>query len=141
MGSPDPIENHRPILVLFDGVCNLCNGTVQFIIRRDPQGRFRFASLQSEAGRAQLTRFNLNPDVLYSFIVIDGDQMYERSDAALFIAKHLALPWKAFAVFKVFPRFLRDAVYNLIAKNRYRLFGKQDQCMIPTPELKARFVS
>jgi predicted DCC family thiol-disulfide oxidoreductase YuxK len=140
MGSPDPVDNASSILVLFDGVCNLCNGTVQFIIKRDPQGRFKFASLQSATGRTQLTRFNLNPDVLYSFIVIDGDRMYERSDAALFVAEHLALPWKAFTIFKILPRSFRDACYNLIAKNRYRLFGKQDRCMIPTPELKARFL-
>jgi predicted DCC family thiol-disulfide oxidoreductase YuxK len=140
MGSPGSLENQKPLLILFDGVCNLCNGIVQFIIKRDPHARFRFASLQSAAGQLHLKRFGLDPDVLHSVILIDGDNVYERSDAALLIAKHLGPPWKLLAGFNIFPKFLRDAGYNLVARNRYRIFGKKDQCMIPTPELKARFL-
>ena len=140
MGSSDSLEDPGTILILFDGVCNLCNGTVQFIIKRDPEGKFKFASLQSDFGRSQLQRFNLNQDILHSIVVVDGDQVLERSDAALRIAKHLGNPWKALTLFKILPKFFRDACYNLIATNRYRIFGKQDSCMIPTPERKERFV-
>jgi predicted DCC family thiol-disulfide oxidoreductase YuxK len=140
MGSPDSLGSHRPTLILFDGVCNLCNGLVQFIIRRDPKGKFRFASLQSTGGRLQLSRFNINPDLLHSIIVIDDDVALERSDAALHIANHLGGPWKILNVFKILPKFLRDAIYNIVAANRYRIFGKKDSCMIPTPQLKERFV-
>jgi predicted DCC family thiol-disulfide oxidoreductase YuxK len=140
MGSPGSLEDHRPILVLFDGVCNLCNGIVQFIIKRDPKAKFRFASLQSEFGKSQLIQFKLNPELLHSLIVIDNDKALERSDAALHIAKHLGTPWKLLTVFKILPKFFRDACYNLVASNRYRIFGKLASCMIPTPELKDRFI-
>lgn len=140
MGSPGSLDNQRPILILFDGVCNLCNGTVQFIIKRDPKVKFRFASLQSSFGRSQLLRFNLNPGLLHSVIVIDRDIALEKSDAALYIARHLGQPWKSLSALSILPKSFRDACYNLIANNRYKLFGKQDQCMLPTPELKSRFV-
>ena len=140
MGSPGSLNNRRPILILFDGVCNLCNGTVQFIIKRDPDAKFRFASLQSSFGRSQLLRFNFNPELLHSVIVIDGDVALQKSDAALHIARHLGQPWKLLSALGILPKSFRDACYNLIASNRYKLFGKQDQCMIPTPELKSRFV-
>jgi predicted DCC family thiol-disulfide oxidoreductase YuxK len=139
MGSPDSLGNQSSILVLFDGVCNLCTGIVQFIIKRDPEAKFRFASLQSEAGQSQLKNFNLNP-ALQSIVVIDNGEALERSDAALLIAKHLAGPWKFLTVFKILPKFFRDACYDVVAANRYRIFGKQDDCMIPTPELKQRFL-
>lgn len=140
MGSPGSLEDHKPILVLFDGVCNLCSGLVKFIITRDPAGKFRFASLQSGFGRSQLLRFNLNPEILHSVIVIDHDVVFQRSDAALYIAKHIGLPWNLLTGFKILPKFLRDAGYNTIAKSRYRLFGKKESCMIPTAELRERFV-
>ncbi len=140
MGSPDSLGNHKPILILFDGVCNLCNGLVQFIIRRDPKGKFKFASLQSDVGRSLLKQFNIDPDLLHSIVVVDNDMAFQRSDAALRIAKYLGGGWKILMAFNILPKFFRDAIYNVIAKNRYRIFGKKDSCMIPTPELKERFV-
>lgn len=134
------MEHKDKTLVLFDGVCNLCNGTVQFIIKRDPNAVFRFASLQSEVGQAMLKQFNLADESLFSIIVVEDDKYYERSDAALQIAKRLPWPWNWLPVFSILPRFIRDGVYNLIAKNRYRMFGKQDSCWLPTPELRGRFL-
>ena len=134
------MEPNKTLLILFDGVCNLCNGFVKFLIKRDPAGKFRFASLQSDFGRSQLIRFNLNPDLLHSVIVIEGDNVLQRSDAALRIVTQLGGPWKILNALKIFPRFLRDALYNVVARNRYKVFGKRDSCMIPTPELKARFI-
>jgi predicted DCC family thiol-disulfide oxidoreductase YuxK len=127
-------------VVFFDGVCNLCNGLVQFIIRRDPSGKLKFASLQSDYARKELVRAGYNPDNLYSIIVKKGDQLFERSDAVMEIARHLSGPWPALRVFRILPRFICDFFYNLIANNRYRMFGRRDECMIPTPELKQRFV-
>lgn len=127
-------------IVLFDGVCNLCNAAVNFIIDRDPQNRFRFAALQSDTGRELLNRYPLASGPVDSVVLIRSNRPYVKSDAALEIARHLGGAWPALAVFKIFPRFFRDWVYDLIAKNRYRLFGKQDACRIPTPELKARFL-
>jgi predicted DCC family thiol-disulfide oxidoreductase YuxK len=140
MGSPDPIDHDSKVIVLFDGVCNLCNGAVQFIIKRDPSGKFRFASLQSDFASSLLQKFGLNPGSLHSIIVVSQDNMLERSDAILSIASHLGGFWKIFVVFKFLPRFIRDGLYDVVAKYRYRVFGKQDSCMIPTPELRARFI-
>jgi len=128
------------IIVLFDGVCNLCNGSVQFIIKRDPAGTLRFASLQSEFGQSQLKKFNIRSDALHSIILIEKHVCYQRSDAALKIASRLTGLWPALSVFRIIPRFIRDALYNLIAANRYRMFGKQESCMLPTPALRARFI-
>ena len=138
MGEPCAIAQPEAV-VLFDGVCNLCSGAVQFIIKRDPSAYFKFASLQSAYGQQQLTRFGLDPNSLHSVILIQGDTIYQRSDAALEIVRKLGAGWPLLFGFKILPRFLRDAVYNLIAGNRYRLFGKKDSCWIPTPELKSRF--
>lgn len=140
MGSPGALDTGGKIVVLFDGVCNLCNGTVQFIIKRDPSSKFQFASLQSGFGQSQLLKLGLDPTQLHSIIVLEDGKMYERSDAALKIASHLTQPWPMLGASRIFPRFFRDWVYDVIAKNRYRMFGKKDECMIPTPEMKARFV-
>lgn len=140
MGSPDSLGSHRPILILFDGVCNLCNGVVQFIVKRDPKGKFKFASLQSEAGRSILKQFNIDPDLLHSIVVVHNNAALQRSDAAIYIATHLGGGWKLLKVFKILPKFLRDAGYNVVAASRYRIFGKKDSCMIPTPQLKERFI-
>jgi predicted DCC family thiol-disulfide oxidoreductase YuxK len=134
------MDNHNPITVLFDGVCNLCNGTVQFIIKRDRAAIFRFASLQSDYAHTLLRRLNLPTDQLYSVIVIEDGIAYQKSDAALRIARRLPGFWRWLYIFRFIPKFIRDSLYNFIAANRYRFFGKQDHCMIPTPELKARFV-
>ena len=141
MGSLGSLGTSGKLIVLFDGVCNLCNGTVQFIIKRDPSSKFLFASLQSEFGQSQMLKFGLDPTKLHSIIVVEDGKMHERSDAALKIASGLPQPWRLLgAASRIFPRFFRDWVYNLIAKNRYSMFGKKDTCMIPTPEMKARFV-
>lgn len=131
----------RPPTILFDGVCNLCNGSVQFILRRDPQARFRFASLQSEAGRRLVTEQGLDPEVLNSVILIEDGRVYRESTAALRIARHMSGAWKLLRVLVLIPRPIRDAVYRLIARNRYRWFGKSETCWLPTPELRARFLS
>ena len=133
MSEPHPI-------VLFDGVCNLCNGSVQFILKRDPRGTFRFASLQSEAGRSLMAGHGLDPGALSSVVLIEDGRAFEESSAALRIARHLPGPWKLLRVFAVVPRPLRDAVYRWIARNRYRWFGKTETCWLPTPELRARFL-
>jgi predicted DCC family thiol-disulfide oxidoreductase YuxK len=140
MGSHGSLDASDKIVVLFDGVCNLCNGAVQFIIKRDRASKFLFASLQSNFGQSQLLKFGLDPSKLHSIIVLDDGKLYERSDAALKIVSRLAQPWPLFAAFRIFPRFFRNWIYDLVAKNRYRIFGKQDSCMIPTPATKARFV-
>jgi len=140
MDSPGSINTSGKIVVLFDGVCNLCNGTVQFIIKRDKSSEFLFASLQSNFGQTQLLKLGLDPSELHSIIVLENEKFYERSDAALKIASRLTGPWSMLGVFRILPRFFRDWVYDLIAKNRYKMFGKQESCMIPTPDMKAKFV-
>ena len=137
MGAMEP--SAHPIL-LFDGVCNLCSGAVQFIIRRDHAGHFRFASLQSPLGEELLARFGIDRGVTDSVILVEGDRCYQESDAALRVARGMKGAWKALAVLRVIPRPLRDAVYRLIARNRYRWFGKQESCWLPTPELRGRFL-
>jgi len=140
MGSPGSIDTGGKIVILFDGVCNLCNGAVQFIIKRDKTSKFLFASLQSDFGQSQLQKFGLDPSELHSIIALDNGKFFERSDAALTIASGLAQPWPMLGVFRILPRFFRDWIYDLISKNRYKMFGKRESCMIPTPELKGRFV-
>jgi predicted DCC family thiol-disulfide oxidoreductase YuxK len=130
----------RPI-ILFDGVCNLCAWAVRFIIERDPKVLFRFASLQSEIGQELMIKHELDPTNMDSFILIEGGTAHQQSTAALKVARHLSGAWPAFHAFVVLPRFVRDPLYRLVARNRYRWFGKQQTCMIPTPELRARFIS
>jgi predicted DCC family thiol-disulfide oxidoreductase YuxK len=136
MGAPGAVE---PI-ILFDGVCNLCNSSVLFIIQRDPKSKFRFASLQSDFGKSQMLRFGLNNSELDSVLLIKEEILYQKSNAALEIARNLTGGWPLLYGFKIIPAFLRDWIYNWIARNRYRWFGKKDACMIPTPALKSRFV-
>lgn len=138
MGSTDPVTEK---IILFDGVCNLCNSSVQFIIRHDPEGQFKFAALQSPFGQQQLKKFAIPQDALNSVILIKGAVAFQRSDAALEIARDFRDIWRGLYYFKIIPRFFRDGIYDRISKNRYSLFGKRDECMIPTPELKARFIS
>lgn len=127
-------------IVFFDGVCNLCNGAVNFLIDHDAKQRLRFASLQSEAGQAVLQKYGLPPHEYESFLLLKGDRLYQKSDAALEVARLLGGVWRGFYVLKLVPRFMRDAVYSWVASNRYRWFGKNDSCRIPTPELRERFV-
>jgi predicted DCC family thiol-disulfide oxidoreductase YuxK len=129
----------HPIL-LFDGLCNLCNGSVQFILKRDPNGIFRFASLQSEEAEALLEQYEDKPESLDSVVLLEGEELYARSDAALRVARRLTGLWPLLYAFILIPRPIRDSIYNWIARNRYRWFGKQDQCMMPRPEWKHRFL-
>src|SRR5258706_3906277 len=129
-----------PPVVLFDGVCNLCNGAVQFIIKRDKKKQFRFASMQGKAGHELLQKFDLPANDFNSFILFEDNKVYTRSTAALRIAKYMGGGWKLLYGLMIIPRFIRNAVYNVIAKNRYKWFGKKDECMIPAPELKDRFL-
>jgi predicted DCC family thiol-disulfide oxidoreductase YuxK len=129
----------RPVII-FDGVCNLCNASVDFVIRRDRRGQFLFASNQSEAGRALLSRFGVAPGDVQSVYLVEGDRIASRSTAALRTARRLGLPWSLAAAFLAIPRPLRDVVYDFIARNRYRWFGKKETCRLPTPEERARFL-
>ncbi len=128
------------LTVYFDGVCNLCNGTVLFIIKHDKQNRFRFASLQGITGQAFLKKQNLPADTFNSFILAERNNIYTRSTAALRVCKYLGGGWPLLYGFIIVPRFIRDAVYNLIARNRYKWFGKKEACWIPTPALKEKFL-
>jgi len=128
-------------IIMFDGVCNLCNSSVNFIIDRDKARHFRYAPLQSETGQEFLKKNGLNAEDFDSLILIEGDIFFRKSTAALRIAKKLDGLWPLFYVFIIIPPFLRNVVYDIIAKNRYKLFGKKDQCRIPTPELKSLFLN
>jgi predicted DCC family thiol-disulfide oxidoreductase YuxK len=132
----EPAKN----IVLFDGVCNLCNGLVRFIIKRDRNRKFKFASLQSEIGQQRLQRFGLAKNEFESFVLTRGDRYYLKSTAALKMLREVGSIWKVFYVFIILPRPVRDFIYDLIAKSRYKIFGKRDVCMVPTPELKERFL-
>ena len=127
-------------IVLFDGVCNLCNGSVQFLLRRDRRRRFRFAALQSAAGQALLEEYGLPTQILPTIVVLEGGRARVRSDAALHLARRLPWPWPALAVFRILPRPLRDALYDFVARHRYRWFGRTESCMLPTPDVADRFL-
>ena len=139
-------------VVLFDGTCNLCDGAVHFMIDRDSRSELKFAALQSESGgallessttpeRAKMLREgatgNGDPDTI---VLVEDGELYTHSTAALKIARHLRWPWSWSAVLVIVPRFIRDAVYRWVARNRYRWFGKSEACRVPTPELRARFL-
>lgn len=126
--------------ILFDGVCNLCNGFVRFVIARDPEARFRFAALTSPAGGRVLREAGITSPLPDSMILIEEGRAFMRSDAPLRIARGLSFPWPLLYGFIVVPRFIRDRVYDFIAGRRYRWFGRRDVCMIPTPELQQRFL-
>jgi len=131
-------KNHK--IILFDGVCNLCNGAVTYIIKRDKKNVFKFAALQSEIGRELTSKFNIDTTKVDSIILIDGEKHYEKSSAALHIAKNLSGAYPLLFGFMIVPKFIRNAVYDYIAKNRYKWFGKKESCMIPTAELKSKFL-
>lgn len=137
----DTVHTSDAPIVLFDGVCNLCNSAVTFIIQNDPKRRFRFAALQSPVGQALLQRFGLSTETLNTFVLIEGDRAFIKSTAALRSARLLGYLWPVAFVFIVIPRPIRDLCYDLIGKNRYRMFGKREACMLPTPDLKARFLT
>jgi predicted DCC family thiol-disulfide oxidoreductase YuxK len=128
-------------ILLFDGVCNLCNGMVRFTLKRDPEGKFKFAALQSESGRLMLAQFDLAADDIHSIVFIQGDTCYLKSSAILRILKELGGGWKLFYMFLIIPRPVRDFFYNLVARSRYQIFGKRETCMVPTPEIQERFLN
>jgi predicted DCC family thiol-disulfide oxidoreductase YuxK len=127
-------------LILFDGVCVLCAGWVNFIIPRDPEGRYRFVSIQSELGRALAARFRIDAKTPQSNVVIRHGQAWFKADSALRVCRDLP-GWRWTLVFRFLPRALRNIFYDLIAQNRYRLFGRRDTCLVPTPALRKRFVA
>lgn len=128
-------------IILFDGVCNLCSTAVQFIIERDGEGRFAFASLQSNVGQKLSAEHEIDGTSLDSIVLIDRGKAYQRSTAALHIARQLDGAWKLLYAGMVFPPFIRDRVYDWIAANRYKWFGEKTECWIPTPELRSRFLT
>lgn len=130
---PDP-------LILFDGVCNLCNGAVNFVIDHDPHARFTFGALQSPEAEPILNRYGLSPGHLDSLVLIEDGVLYQKSDAALRVARRLTGAWPLLSAFLAVPTPLRDVVYDWIASNRYDWFGKRAQCRVPTPDLQERFL-
>jgi predicted DCC family thiol-disulfide oxidoreductase YuxK len=127
-------------VILFDGVCNFCNAGINFIIRQDKEKIFRFAALQSEVGQKLLKAYGLPTHSFESFVLIENGKVYQRSSAGLRVYGRLPWYWKWTQAGWIAPKFFRDAVYNFIAQNRYRWFGKKEECMIPSPEVKSRFL-
>ena len=127
-------------IILYDGVCNLCNASVRFVLARDRKDYFRFASLQSDIGRTLAAQYDLTPD-LSTFFLIENGKVYERSLAWLEIMRLLGKPWSAFYLFKVVPGPIRDWVYDLIGRNRYQWFGKQESCPVPKAEWRGKFLA
>lgn len=128
-------------IILFDGVCNFCDGAVNFIIERDTKNYFKFAPLQSENGQKLAAEHGIDLQKIDSIILIEGGEAYTESTAALKIARNLGGLWSLAYAFIIVPKFIRDYFYRLFAKNRYRLFGKKDACMLPSPEVRAKFLS
>ncbi|OAB39481.1 thiol-disulfide oxidoreductase DCC [Paenibacillus macquariensis subsp. defensor] len=127
-------------IVLIDGICNLCQGATKFIVRHDHGGRFHFASLQSHTGQKLLAEGGFPTDVINTIVLIHNGNYYTKSTAALRISRHLRFPWPLVYGLIIVPRGIRDAIYEYVARHRYRWFGKSDQCMLPSPELKGRFL-
>jgi len=127
-------------IILFDGVCNLCNNAVDFVIKRDKKDRFKFGALQDAASKSILKENKINQDYIDSIILVRGDQIFYKSKAALEIAKNLSGLWPVLVVFNIVPSFIRDPIYDWIARKRYSWFGKKETCRIPTPEEKQKFL-
>jgi predicted DCC family thiol-disulfide oxidoreductase YuxK len=127
-------------VILFDGVCNLCNGFVQFLIKQDSKGSFKFASLQSQSAQDLLLTENMSVDRFDSVVYISGGEVWQKSAAVLRILNDVGGLWKMFYVLIIIPRIISDAVYDFVATNRYRMFGKRQECMVPTDELRSRFL-
>ena len=128
-------------IILFDGICNLCNGAVQFVIKHDPHNQFTFASMQSDSGQKLLQQYQLEQTNFDSFILIQDNTVFKKSTAALRVAKNLSGPVQLLSKLIIVPAVVRDAVYNVIARNRYKWFGKKNTCMIPTPAHQSRFLN
>lgn len=128
-------------IILFDGVCNLCEGFVQFVIRNDPEARFRFAPLQSEVGRERLADAGLDGHGLDSVVLIEDDRAYVKSGAVIRTAVHLGMPYRLLGPTRLLPRRLRDLAYDFVADRRYGWFGQKDSCLMPTEDIKSRFLA
>ena len=127
-------------VIMFDGDCNFCDSSVQFILKRDPKEKFYFTALQSGAGQSLLTKHNVSAEI-DSMILIENNRVYYKSAAALRISRHLQGAWKLLYVFIIIPRPIRNIAYNIIAKNRYKWFGKKEEsCMLPPPNVRKRFL-
>ena len=133
------LHQEHPIL-LFDGVCNLCDSFVQFIIRHDPEAVFRFTPLQSEAGQYFLQEAGFPAEELSTVVLVYQGKFYTHSDVALQVVRYLPGLWSLLYGLRIIPKSIRDTIYNWVANNRYRWFGKQESCMMPTPDLKSRFL-
>lgn len=129
---------NKPI-IFFDGVCNLCNASVQFVIAHDKKDQFSFTALQGELAKAVLPKFNVDLNKLNTVLLLADGKLYTKSSAALKIAQKLDGAWPLLYGFIVIPKFIRDWFYNLIAKNRYRWWGREESCWVPTPTLKSKF--
>jgi len=127
-------------IILFDGVCNLCSSSVQFVLKRDKRNKFLFGSLQGNYGQQMLKKYYLPQNEFNSFMLLEGDKLYTKSSGALRMLKYLGGGWKLLYVFIIVPKFIRDAVYNFISQNRYRWFGKKEACWLPRPEWKKKFL-
>ena len=127
-------------IILFDAECVLCSANAQFVLRHDVAGRFRLASMQGETGAALCRKFGLDPKDPSSMLVVEGERMRRDSDAVLSIYEGLGLPWRLLAIVRIIPAFLRDPVYRLVARNRYRLFGRRAVCWVAPPEYKGRIL-
>ena len=127
-------------IILFDGVCNLCNGAVIFTIERDKNNLFHYAALQSAPGRKLIAKHGIDTSKTDSIILVDGDEYYIKSSAALRIARHLSGGYPLLYGFMILPKLIRDRIYDIVAHNRYKWFGRKESCMVPTPELKAKFL-
>ncbi len=141
-GETDPlaVAAEHPVL-LFDGVCNLCNGSVQFLIERDPDATFRFAPLQSDTAQELLAAVGYEEATLDSVVLIEDGEYYAKSDAVIRAARHLGLPYSLSRPFGLVPARLRNVFYDFVADHRYGWFGKREQCMIPTPDIEERFLA
>ncbi|MGE5108637.1 MAG: thiol-disulfide oxidoreductase DCC family protein [Sphingobacteriales bacterium] len=127
-------------IILFDGVCNLCSSSVQFVLKRDKKNQFLFGSLQGNYGQQILKENNLSSDIFNSFILLEEGKIYTRSTGALRMLKHLGGGWSLLYSFIIVPKFIRDAVYNFISRKRYKWFGKKEECWLPKPEWKKKFL-
>lgn len=127
-------------LILFDGICNFCNSAVNFVIKKDKEAVIHFTPLQSPKGRLYLKQYNYPVNNLNSFVFIEDNKVYTKSTAALKVCRHLKGGWPLCYGFIIVPKFIRDGIYSWVAKNRYKWFGVRQECMMPTPEVRSRFV-
>jgi len=132
-------KNQNPVIV-FDGVCNLCNNSVAFVIKRDKSYKFKFAPLQSETAKNLISKLSMSNNKIDSIILIDNHKYYIKSTAAIRICKELGAMWSLVYILILVPKPVRDYIYDIVAKNRYKWFGKKEQCMIPAKELESRFL-